>query len=662
MKAEQVHAERPDKISTRFEIKQVIYENAPVTRSGSHGSLLKSVVGMLVAQGWAPLLLATVAFLVYWPSLKSDFVYDAHIEIFDEGFVASPSNLSAVLSLKVVGMKLMLADRPGQILYLMLNAKIWGKNPWGYHLCSNLLHAANVALLFVLFRSLIATELTPLAKIHRLKVQIMLMATTLIFALHPIAVEPVSGVSYSSDLLVTFFTLLGLLLATAFRADSLPVAILTGGASAFCAFASVICKESGIATALLLIVYWLLFRRREPVIPWLLLLGAATGVTVIFLAARFYFAPPGQIPSDYLGGSFSHVFLIQPRLWVFMISQLVCPVHLSADYTLENLTNLSTPEALGMLITVLLLQTRLAAKSRLGAMGVAFYWLGLMTVSNFVPLYRILADRFYYLPLAGVTMQLMALVLMTLRSSTGFRVSAALLFSVLLPLTMLTVAREKVFSNDFTLWTDTVQVSPFSWIAQYNLGNVLLGNRKVNESIVMYHRALEINPSYADAHYNLGIALSQKGKLDEAMVQYQSALVIDSNYANAQYNLGDILLEKGQFDEAITQFQKVLQIDPNYAAAQNNLDFAYSQEENANDSMAPPHRPLQGNPKEVVTLVNLGSDLFEKGHVDEAIADYQKALQINPHYAKAHNNLGYALFQKGQVEQARAQFQLALRP
>jgi hypothetical protein len=116
----------------------------------------------------SPLLLAAIAFLLYWPSLSSDFVYDARAEILDEGFITSISNLPTVLSFKVLGMPLMLGDRPGQILYLMLIAAVCGKTPFGYHLCSNLLHAVNVALLFVLLRRMAATE-TPLAdkwKIH----------------------------------------------------------------------------------------------------------------------------------------------------------------------------------------------------------------------------------------------------------------------------------------------------------------------------------------------------------------------------------------------------------------------------------------------------------------------------------------------------------------
>jgi hypothetical protein len=215
-----------------------------------------------VSSAWLPLLLAAVAFLVYLPTLKSDFVYDARVEILEEGFITSLANLPAVLSFKTLGMNLLLEDRPGHLLYMMLIAAVSGKDPWGYHLGSNLLHAANVALLFVLLRRLIAPDMTRLDRDAALKVQWALVAVTLIFALHPIATEPVAAVSYSSDLLMTFFTLLALLAATAFRPGNFRAAILTGSAGTLCCFAAVISKESGIAAALLLIVYWFLFRRR----------------------------------------------------------------------------------------------------------------------------------------------------------------------------------------------------------------------------------------------------------------------------------------------------------------------------------------------------------------------------------------------------------------
>jgi hypothetical protein len=298
--------------------------SAPV--AGSEAASPQAALTPTPSNIWLPLVLALITFLVYWPSLSSDFVYDARKEILEEGFITSISNLPAVLSLKVLSSHLMLGDRPGQLLYMMLIASVCGRQPFGYHLCSNLLHAANVALLLLFLHRLVAIQM-PSQK-NEWKVQLALVSVTLLFALHPIAVEPVSGVNYSSDLLVTFFTLLALLAATAFQTENVRSALLMGGAGTLCALAAVTCKESGAAASLLLIVYWFLFRRGEAKKPWFLFLGGPLFVTVIFLSARFLLAAPASGPLGYVGGSFSQVLLIQPRLWVYMMRQFIWPVQL----------------------------------------------------------------------------------------------------------------------------------------------------------------------------------------------------------------------------------------------------------------------------------------------------------------------------------------------
>jgi hypothetical protein len=96
-----------------------------------------------------------------------------------------------------------------------------------------------------------------------------------------------------------------------------------------------------------------------------------------------------------------------------MMGKLLWPAHLSADYTLENMgRDLDAPSRSRFLASWFCCKSGWRRKAGSGALGTAIYWLGLVTVSNFIPLNRILADRFYYLPLAGVAMQLMALLLL----------------------------------------------------------------------------------------------------------------------------------------------------------------------------------------------------------------------------------------------------------
>jgi tetratricopeptide (TPR) repeat protein len=557
---------------------------------------------------WAPLGLALATFLIYLPSLSSDFVYDARMEILEEGFITSLANLPDVLSLKVLGMNLMLADRPGQLLYMMLIGAVSGENPWGYHLGSNLLHAANVALLYALLLRLVSAEIKMPDRPEALKIRLAVGAVTLIFALHPMAVESVAEVSYSSAPLVTLFTLLALLAATAFRPENSRAGWVAAVSGTFFILAAVASKESGVAASMLVIVYWFLFRRKDSRGPWLYFLGAVMAATAAFLAARFLLAPPGRDVYRYVGGSFSEAFLVQPRAWVFMMGKLLWPVGLSADYTLENIDGISTTLALGILAVVVLAQAWVAWKSRIGALGFACYWLGLATVSNFVPIHRFLADRFYYLPLTGVAMQLLALLLMTLGSRSGFWIALGICAVGIMPLTALTLIRQDVFTNEFTLWSDTVHASPFSSIAHNDLGNQFRLQGREDEARTEFQKAVDIDPDYFKAQNNLANILFQLGHGAEAIGHYQKALEINPAFVEAMVNLGIVLSKQGKLDEAIVQYQKALEIRPDNVNARNNLAIA----------------------------------LWQKGRLGEAVAQFEEVLRERPDDIEVMNNLAKA--------------------
>ena len=77
-----------------------------------------------------------------------------------------------------------------------------------------------------------------------------------------------------------------------------------------------------------------------------------------------------------------------------------------------------------------------------------------------------------------------------------------------------------------TLWLTTIDRNPASWMANDNLGLLLLENGHLNKSIIRFQASLAIQPDNAEAHNNLGNALLQERRLDEAIVHYQTALAI----------------------------------------------------------------------------------------------------------------------------------------
>ena len=516
--------------------------------------------------------------MVYLPSLQSGFVYDARIEILEEGFIPKISNLPQVLTLKVLGMNLMLGDRPGQLLYLMIIAAFSGQNPFLYHLASNLIHAANVGLLYILLRRLMAGEMMATSSFGRYFVPGVAAASALVFAVHPIAVESVANISYSSDLLVTFFALVALIAATFFRGESSRVSLIAGGCGCICTFFAVACKESGAAVPVLLLVYWALFRRDQSKPFWILFLAASMAITGAFLAARFLLAPATPLHPTYLGGSLGHFLLIQPRLWIYMAGKILYPVHLSADYTADNIASVSLVKSLAGLALLVFFQVWLSLKSRIGALGVAIYWLGLATVSNFIPLFIFVADRYYYLPLVGAVLQLFALVFLTLKSPWELWVFAGISTLALVLLTRLTLVREEVFKSEISLWSATLQVSPTSSITRSSLGDLFLKRGQLDQAIYLYQTALKLNPSNTTARTNLGNAFAKKGEITEAIEQYQDALAIRPDVAANHLNLGNALMKEDRLDEAVIQFREALKINPVNSQADADLKEALLRE------------------------------------------------------------------------------------
>src|SRR5262245_33403702 len=89
-----------------------------------------------------------------------------------------------------------------------LDYRLYGTDPWGYHLTNVLLHALNALLVYALFRALLARArpdgggaMAPFAA----------AVGALLFALHPQRVESVAWVTERRGVLSAFFVLLAVL-------------------------------------------------------------------------------------------------------------------------------------------------------------------------------------------------------------------------------------------------------------------------------------------------------------------------------------------------------------------------------------------------------------------------------------------------------------------
>lgn len=481
------------------------------------------------------LLIGLLTFALYLPTLKSGFVYDAEAQVLVDGYIHERANFFEVISLRVLSRDVLDFNRPVQLLSLMVDSLCWGRNPFGYHLTSNLVHALNAALLFLLI-----LRLAEAGGIGRSGLFPWIAAAgALLFAWHPVNVEAVAEVSCREDLLATFFLLAGLLLADAFAqaGGRKAVGLAIGCVAAL--FLACGAKETGLAGPFLLGLYGVLYRRKQPARRWVILIAASFAATMGFIAARFYFQPPvSQIfltSPGYIGGSLAKVFEIQPRVWVFLLKSIFWPFGLSADYMPADVAWLTLPAALVVLAVFLFLQFLLGWKCRTALFGAAVFWLGLAPVSNFLPIYRPLADRFLYLPMAGLALALAGFLLLASRRREILPWLLAGFVLLLIPLATLTWQRQTVFANPLNLWLDTLAKSPFSDTAADNLGYALLTKGDYEKSLTAFQRALQLtNGNKVDALAGAALAWEKSGRPEQAEEALRQAVARNPLYAEPQ--------------------------------------------------------------------------------------------------------------------------------
>lgn len=474
----------------------------------------------------------------------------------------------------------------------------------------------------------------------------------LLFAWHPVQVEPVAWVTGLKDVLSVFLSLVAIWLYLKHRGFPYVLATL-----AF--LLAMLAKPGAVALPVVVWVldYWALRRSlwqcTSAAGPWLVL---ASPIVVVNKLVQ----PDSVI--DFITPLWARPLVAGDAL-AFYLYKLVWPLWLGPDYG-------RSPEWL--------LQQSWAYFTWVVPLGaLIFFWLrrgrepwlvasagvfvaAILPVSGLVPFVfqsvSTVGDRYLYLSLLGP-----ALCLTWFLSEYRERRVWLLCFLVLALLGIRSVSQVRNWEDEMTLYRHALIVNPNSSLAHYNLGNALAERGLVAEAIAQYRESARITPNYPDARNNLGIALARLGKFDEAMEQYLKAVQSDPTHARAYYNLGNALVGQSRPEEAIEQYRQALRVDPDYAMAHNNLAITLVRWGDLDSGIKHLRRALELNPALTMVHRNLGNALAKQGRLDEAIEQYRRAVRAEPGFAEAHEELGRLLAQQGRREEAIKHMEEALR-
>jgi len=186
----------------------------------------------------------------------------------------------------------------------------------------------------------------------------------------------------------------------------------------------------------------------------------------------------------------------------------------------------------------------------------------------------------------------------------------------------------KAMKHDLTITTDEAE--------PYRLrGLEYAFQKKYNQAIADYKKALKKKPNDAVVHRNLGDAYDDIGDLDEAIKEYNEAIKINPKYAGAYSDRGYVYDKKGAEKKALEDYNKAIKIDPKYATAFHNRGILYGNKGEFYRAFENLNKAVELDPKEVAHLSNRGFLYLMNGDMDKALADYTEAIKLDPQNAYA---------------------------
>ncbi len=621
---------------------------------------------------WALLALGIMVPIAYSNSFRAGLIYDNAVLIFQDPrlHALTPHNLFLILSGGYwsndpdTGLY-----RPLTSLSFLLNYTVFGNGPQpaSYHWVNLALHEINVVLVYAL--GMLIFERRGAS-----------FAVAALWGLHPLATEAVTNVVGRADLLATFGVLAGVLCYARYTRSegrSKPGWLLGLAAAQT---AGILSKEGAAVLPIILVAYdWICRRDGQPkrLDMRFLLPYAATIVPVAaYLCLRgslgIHFLPNAIdnpiVGAGLLAGRLTALEVLGKLIWLFL-----WPAQLSADYSYRAIPVLDWREIGGEEVFALLTAGILVAATwfavRRGGKALhffpLFFWIAWLPTSNLpIAIGSIMAERFLYLPSIGLAGIVVAAALRWVRVPE--RAWWGILAASSIALAARTYSRNSDWTDERSLWTSAVAVSPGSARAHNNLGTALpLDPEHLPEIIAEFEAAVRIRPDFAEAHNNLGNALlHMPGRQQSGIAEYRAALRLRPDYAEAHSNLGNALLQApGDLPDAIAEYQAVVRLRPGNAAAHNDLGNALlGAPGRLPDAIGELQTALRIRPDYAEAHYNLGVAFQQMPDLlRESIAQFEAALAARPDFAEAHFNLGNALLRAGQTEEAVGHYQTALR-
>uniref|UniRef100_A0A8D0U0P2 Protein O-mannosyl-transferase TMTC3 n=1 Tax=Sus scrofa TaxID=9823 RepID=A0A8D0U0P2_PIG len=616
----------------------------------------------------------------YWNSLFCGFVFDDVSAILDNKDLHPTTPLKTLFQNDFWGTPMSeershKSYRPLTVLTFRLNYLFSELKPMSYHLLNMMFHAV-VSVIFLKVCKLFLDNRSS-------------MIASLLFAVHPIHTEAVTGVVGRAELLSSIFFLAAFLSYTKSKGPDNSIVWTPIALTVFLVAVATLCKEQGITVVGICCVY------------------------EVFIAQGVYFAlimyycwtvsswkgfdnPAAVSPTPTRQLTFN--YLLPVNAWL-----LLNPSELCCDWTMGTIPliesfldvrNLATFIFFCFLGALGVFSLRYSGdSSKTVLMALCLMALPFIPASNlFFPVGFVVAERVLYVPSMGFCILVAHGWQKISNKSILKKLSWVCLSMVIFTHALKTLHRNWDWESEYTLFMSALKVNKNNAKLWNNVGHALENEKNFERALKYFLQATHVQPDDIGAHMNVGrtyknlnrtkeaeesymmakslmpqvipgkkyaariapnhlnvyinlanLIRANESRLEEADQLYRQAISMRPDFKQAYISRGELLLKMNKPSKAKEAYLKALELDRNNADLWYNLAIVHIELKEPNEALKNFNHALELNPKHKLSLFNSAILMQESGEVKlrpEARKRLLSYINEEPQDANGYFNLG----------------------
>ncbi|TSS60369.1 Transmembrane and TPR repeat-containing protein 3 [Bagarius yarrelli] len=629
----------------------------------------------------------------YWNSMLCGFVFDDVSAILDNKDLRPSTPIHNLFLNDFWGTPMAeershKSYRPLTVLTFRLNYLLSELSPASYHLFNMLLHAV-VCVLFLRFCRLLTDRTTSLV-------------AALLFTVHPIHTEAVTGVVGRAELLSSIFLLAAFLSYTKSKGVDRSIVWTPILLTVFLVAVATLCKEQGITVIGICCVYEVFVAqgftlpglmetvlqvvRGKDMFPYavlqtLLKLVVLVISTLLLVIVRVQviqsqlpvftrFDNPAAVSSTPTR-QLTFNYLLPVNSWLLLNpSELCCDWTMGTIPLLEsfldprNLATLAFYLLLGLLAYHSLRHAHSSAKTVL--MALSLIVLPFIPASNlFFPVGFVVAERVLYVPSMGFCVLVAHGFKSLLLRGTLKKVLWVFLGVLLITHALKTFHRTWDWESEYTLFTSALKVNKNNAKLWNNVGHALENQNDYERALRYFLQAARVQPDDIGAHMNVGRTYKNLDRSKEAEEAYlvakslmpqvipgkKYATRVAPNHLNVYINLANLIrANDSRLEEADQLYRQAISMRPDFKQAyisRGELLLKMNKPSEAKDAYL---RALELDRTNADLWYNLAIVNIEMKDPSEALRNFNRALELNPRHKLTLFNSALLMQESGEVK------------